>query len=153
MKTKCQRATIACDKCRLLKSKVGQTPVSTLHVFHSNVSLVQYDGQQPVCARCKGYGYRCTWSKRKRGISAEFLAGAGELSGETASPVSPEFEAKAKDHLPAYTRAIQSYEALIQEFTPKLDTTAYSTAKQMLEYSGFCHSHGTKHWSPCRILF
>lgn len=55
-------------------------------------------------------------------MSAEFLAGAGELSRETASSVSPESEAKAKDHLPAYTRAIQSYEALIQEFRPKLDT-------------------------------
>ena len=39
-----------------------------------------------------------------------------------------------KDHLPAYKRAVQSYETLIQEFRPKLDTSEQETIDLSLQY-------------------
>ncbi|KAF7560098.1 hypothetical protein G7046_g4051 [Stylonectria norvegica] len=42
-----KRVTVACDSCRVRKSKC--------------------DGRRPVCARCAGYSYDCTWHGHGRG--------------------------------------------------------------------------------------
>lgn len=41
-----RRVGLACDRCRAMKHKC--------------------DGNQPLCARCRGYGYSCTWNGGRR---------------------------------------------------------------------------------------
>lgn len=94
---------------------------------------MQCDGQQPICARCKGYDFKCTWSTRKRRVTPDFLAGGGVLSRAASSPLSPPWS-QAEDHLPTYKRAVQSYEALIQEFRPKLDTPQQEAMDRSLQF-------------------
>ncbi|KAE8383902.1 fungal-specific transcription factor domain-containing protein [Aspergillus bertholletiae] len=98
-----QRVGVACDKCRLLKAKC--------------------DGRQPVCSRCDGYGFTCSWSVRKqrgspgsqtdmgrRGIDKSSRDSHGALSYFT-----------TREFYTAHANAIQSYEALIRELRPNLD--------------------------------
>ncbi|OGM51058.1 hypothetical protein ABOM_000038 [Aspergillus bombycis] len=99
-----QRVGVACDKCRLLKAKC--------------------DGRQPVCSRCDGYGFTCSWSARKprgspgsqpdlgrRGLDESGRDAHGALSGGTTG-----------EFLTAYANATQSYEALIRELRLHLDS-------------------------------
>ena len=71
-----------------------------------------------------------TYAQRK-GVP-EFLTGTGELFRETTSPVSP--ETKATYHLPAYKKAMQSCEALIQEIRPKLDISRQAAVDISIQF-------------------
>lgn len=81
-----------------------------------------------MCCRCEGYGFDCTWSaKRRRAFR----------TGETraAVPVSDEWQYRSpasggdsrgsslQEQFPAYSRALRSYEALIQEIRANLDSS------------------------------
>ncbi|KAL4781663.1 fungal-specific transcription factor domain-containing protein [Aspergillus varians] len=81
-----QRVGVACDKCRVLKAKC--------------------DGRQPVCSRCDGYGFSCSWSTRRQRDSPA----RGSQPGST-----------TEGSRAAYTNAMQAYEALIRELRPTLD--------------------------------
>ncbi|GAB1192795.1 hypothetical protein APSETT444_001992 [Aspergillus pseudonomiae] len=100
-----QRVGVACDKCRLLKAKC--------------------DGRQPVCSRCDGYGFTCSWSARKpRGSpgSQPDLSRQGiDESGRDSHGALP--SGTTGDFLTAYANATQSYEALIRELRLNLDPT------------------------------
>lgn len=61
------------------------------------------------------------------------MAGGGELSGRASSSQSPSWS-QAEDHLPTYKRAVQSYEALIQEFRPKLDISKQEKIDLSLQF-------------------
>ncbi|KAJ5107939.1 hypothetical protein N7456_004614 [Penicillium angulare] len=95
-----QRVGIACDKCRDLKAKC--------------------DGRQPICSRCEGYGFSCTWTKRRRRgsqIAATNTNGAPpHLSPRLGS------NGTAGGGLTGFARAVDSYEALLQQLRSGLDS-------------------------------
>lgn len=78
-----------------------------------------------MCSRCEGYGFNCSWSTRRRRAPSDGLADAGHqldensfshsLDGRTVAP--------GKRDSPAYSRAVQSYEALIKELRLNLDSS------------------------------
>ena len=77
-----------------------------------------------MCCRCEGYGFDCTWtSRRPRGsrsgpTSATVVFSDGRHYRSPASRSSP-----LQDHLPAYSKAVKSYETLIQEIRANLDSS------------------------------
>ncbi|KAI9742133.1 MAG: hypothetical protein M1834_000523 [Cirrosporium novae-zelandiae] len=101
-----QRALRACDKCRASKTKC--------------------EGQKPVCARCEGYGYQCTWSHKS----------LSKGSHDTSI-----LEKKFRDRQ-ALCQAINSYETLIKSLQAGLndsessavDSTIASIRQQLPEY-------------------
>ncbi|KAL1961728.1 hypothetical protein VTN77DRAFT_1128 [Rasamsonia byssochlamydoides] len=99
-----QRVELACEKCRLLKAKC--------------------DGQQPECGRCKGYGFICSWSGKKRSA----LKDGSALASPDALPSKSQHHSNSKaplryDTLLTYQCIVKSYETLIQTLRPKLENT------------------------------
>ncbi|KXT06835.1 hypothetical protein AC578_7295 [Pseudocercospora eumusae] len=88
MEMKRRRVTQACDRCRALKSKC--------------------DGLQPVCGRCKAYGYHCTWQTgRRRGFPN------GDVSpSQTDSVSNPDIE--------ALRQGIRAYDELLVNMRAKM---------------------------------
>lgn len=87
----------------------------------TNFGLPQCDGRQPVCSRCEGYSFNCCWSGRKRpaprtrGIATNSVFANGRQCQSQLLVL--------QDHLPAYSRAVKSYEALIEEIRARLDSS------------------------------
>ncbi|KAE8422305.1 fungal-specific transcription factor domain-containing protein [Aspergillus pseudocaelatus] len=125
-----QRVGVACDKCRLLKAKC--------------------DGRQPMCSRCDGYGFTCSWSVRKqrgspgsqtdmgrRGIDESCRDSYGALSSFT-----------TREFPTADAKAIQSYEALIRELRPNLDPAQQAKLDTGLQNIQSQLPHATKTEQP-----
>ncbi|KAL4807475.1 hypothetical protein BDV18DRAFT_158694 [Aspergillus unguis] len=91
-----QRVGVACDKCRVLKAKC--------------------DGRQPVCSRCDGYGFRCSWSARRPRASQGSPTDTGRRFLDESATGSTTREVH-----PAHANAVHSYEALIGELRSSLD--------------------------------
>lgn len=94
-----------------------------LSVRHSDQSCewAQCDGRQPVCSRCEGYSFNCTWSTRRRRASRPSATATTDMLTDgrpCRSPLSP-----LQDQLPAYSRAVKSYETLIEEIRARLDSS------------------------------
>lgn len=85
-------------------------------------NFAQCDGRQPVCSRCDGYGFNCSWTTRRQRESSGRQADTGGQIGS----VTNEF-------LLAYTNAVQSYEALIRELRPNLDSFRQTTLDLSLQ--------------------
>lgn len=74
-----------------------------------------------MCSRCEGYSFNCTWSTRRRRVSRNSARATTDLltdNRQCRSPLSP-----LQDHLPAYSRAVKSYETLIEEIRARLDSS------------------------------
>lgn len=107
-----QRAPIACEKCRLLKAKC--------------------DGRQPVCTRCEGYGFKCSWSSRKRKVPLPELETARDMSSKEPQHQALSDESK-HDELASYQRAVRQYESLMQELLSSLDPNQKGTLNASLD--------------------
>ena len=105
-------------------------------VERSNLSFgwSQCDGRQPVCCRCDGYGFNCTWSKRRRASRAgpSGKDGSSTENREARPPVS-QVHSPSTANLPAYSRVVDSYEKLIQEIRTNLDDAHKASLDQSLE--------------------
>ncbi|RAH70385.1 uncharacterized protein BO66DRAFT_438386 [Aspergillus aculeatinus CBS 121060] len=107
-----QRAPIACEKCRLLKAKC--------------------DGRQPICTRCEGYGFKCSWSSRKRKVPLPELETARDMSSKAPQHQALSDESK-HDELASYQRAVRQYESLMQELLSSLDPNQKGTLNASLD--------------------
>ncbi|KAL2849919.1 fungal-specific transcription factor domain-containing protein [Aspergillus pseudoustus] len=107
-----QRVGVACDKCRLLKAKC--------------------DGRQPVCSRCDGYGFTCSWSRRKYGRSPE-----GETSlrrqGVDNSHDAVASSNTTRLHTANANTVLKSYEALIRQLLPNADPAQQANIEANLQ--------------------
>lgn len=83
----------------------------------SLITALKCDGRQPICSRCEGYGFTCTWSKRRR-RGSQGPAGPTGTNGILAPAVGPN---APRGGLPGLSRAIDSYESLIQQLRHNLD--------------------------------
>lgn len=83
------------------------------------VLIQQCDGRQPVCSRCDGYGFSCSWSARRQRGSPGSQTDTGRrfLDEPPAAQASSTTGGFHTDH----ANAVQSYEALIRELRPNLD--------------------------------
>lgn len=88
------------------------------------VLIQQCDGRQPVCSRCDGYGFSCSWSARRQRGSPGSQTDTGrrfldeprrDSRAAQASSTTGEFHT-------VHANAVQSYEALISEIRPSLDS-------------------------------
>jgi hypothetical protein len=114
IKMKRQRVGIACDKCRELKAKC--------------------DGRQPVCCRCEGYGFNCTWSTRRRASRAGPNGTDGSSTGNRARhPLAFRTHSPSTAVMPKYSRVVDSYEKLINEIRTNLDDANQAFLDQGLE--------------------
>ncbi|KAL3466418.1 fungal-specific transcription factor domain-containing protein [Aspergillus heterothallicus] len=98
-----QRVGVACDKCRLLKAKC--------------------DGREPVCSRCDGYGFSCSWSARRhRGSSGNQTdKGRRFFDDSQRDSRAAQISSTPRQFHIAYSNAVQSYETLIRELRLGLD--------------------------------
>ncbi|GIZ44918.1 hypothetical protein CKM354_000810200 [Cercospora kikuchii] len=95
MELKRRRVTQACDRCRALKSKC--------------------DGKQPVCTRCKAYGYTCNWQVGKRRgppRTNPLPEASSAAAGSSAAAVSAETE--------SLRSAVQAYDELATQLRARL---------------------------------
>ncbi|KAI7975931.1 hypothetical protein EIK77_002491, partial [Talaromyces pinophilus] len=76
------------------------------------------DGQRPECGRCKGYGFTCTWIRRKRSSAVSSNTGPmRELPESTTQPV-----IERDVHVPC-SYIVKPYEALIRSIQTKMNQT------------------------------
>lgn len=83
----------------------------------------QCDGQRPVCSRCEGYGFTCSWSKRRPRLARtvqDDTDGWARADRLFDSPTSRSIS-QPKDQLPALSGAVELYENLIHRLRSNLD--------------------------------
>lgn len=98
-----QRVSTACQKCRVLKAKC--------------------DGRRPICSRCEGYGFTCTWMERKNGTENDLTRPLEDIT----------HPGVGSDEVRTLSRAVQSYEALVQSLRPNLGLSERAEADLVLE--------------------
>ncbi|KAG8530307.1 uncharacterized protein KY384_004809 [Bacidia gigantensis] len=118
-------------KIYLSASPVEDETLSTTR----HIEIKEYgkcDGQQPSCGRCTGFGYVCTWARRK---------GIGRYSPPVQSPREGHFipssdalsENGGTENNALLSRLMKSYESLIQSFRPKLSDAESAAMELSLE--------------------
>jgi Fungal Zn(2)-Cys(6) binuclear cluster domain len=97
--------------------------------------LRQCDGRHPICSRCEGYGFTCSWSKRRTRPTHTAQDGAdgqardGRLFDSPTSRTIPQ----PKDQLPALSGAIELYENLIHRLRSTLDSANHIALNRSLQ--------------------
>jgi hypothetical protein len=131
--SKRRRVAQACQRCRLLKSKVCISTFRCRSSSQKPSDLVSYqcDGQHPVCSPCQCYGHTCIWPEnvnRSRSTDSSQLHRSSIGKSEELRPTS------SLENSAQLLQAIQSYEKLLSSIRHSLDDSSRAAVDLTLSY-------------------